>query len=158
VRVPAAGADRKFAVFGALDYATGQVRSQLSLRKNSQAFVGFLERLRQAWPQEKRMVVLDNVGYHKSHRKPPDISLVAALAKPDLPLFSARLYPGAEPDGAGLASCEGQTELPPLVGQLARAVDHYRSVVGALEGALSSDERSRTRNSPKLLHNHLEAV
>jgi transposase len=68
VRVPAAGADRKFAIFGALDYATGQVRSQLSLRKNSQAFVGFLERLRQAWPQEKLMVVLDNVGYHKSHR------------------------------------------------------------------------------------------
>lgn len=66
--MPAAGADRKFAVFGALDYATGQVCSQLSPRKDSQAFVGFLEQLRQTWPQAKPIAVLDNVGYHKSHR------------------------------------------------------------------------------------------
>jgi transposase len=68
VRVPAAGADRKFAVFGALDYATGQVHWQLSLRKDSQAFVVFREPLRQTWPAEKVVVVLDNVGYHKSRR------------------------------------------------------------------------------------------
>jgi hypothetical protein len=42
VRGPAAGADRKFVVFGALDYATGQGHWQLSLRKDSQAFVAFL--------------------------------------------------------------------------------------------------------------------
>lgn len=68
MRVPAAGADRKFVVFGALDYASGQVHWRLSLRKDSQAFVTFLEQLRQTWPDEKLVVVLDNVGYHKSRR------------------------------------------------------------------------------------------
>jgi hypothetical protein len=68
MRVPAAGADRKFVVFGALDYATGQVHWRLSLRKDSQAFVTFLEQLRQTWPEEKLVVVLDNVGYHKSRQ------------------------------------------------------------------------------------------
>jgi hypothetical protein len=46
MRVPAAGADRKFAVFGALDYATGQVHWPLSLHKDSTAFVTFLDQLR----------------------------------------------------------------------------------------------------------------
>jgi hypothetical protein len=50
VRVPAAGANRKFVVFGALDYATGQVHWQLSLR------------------DEMLVVVLANVGYHKSRQ------------------------------------------------------------------------------------------
>jgi transposase len=68
VRVPAAGADRKFVVFGALDYASGQVHWQLSLRKDGHAFVAFLEQLRQTWPDEKLVVVLDNVGYHKSRQ------------------------------------------------------------------------------------------
>jgi transposase len=67
MRVSAAGADRKFAVFGAVGYATGEVCSRLSLHKHSEAFVGFLEQLRHAWPDEKLVVVLDNVGYHKSH-------------------------------------------------------------------------------------------
>jgi DDE superfamily endonuclease len=66
--VPAAGADRKFTVFGALDYATGEVCSWLSLHKNSEVFVGFLEQLRHTWPHEKLVVVLDNVGYYKSHQ------------------------------------------------------------------------------------------
>ena len=64
MRVPAAGANRKFVVFGALDYATGQVHWQLSRRKDSEAFVNFLDQLRHAWPDEKLVVVLDNVGYH----------------------------------------------------------------------------------------------
>ena len=68
VRVPAAGANRKFVVFGGLDYATGQVHWQLSLRKDSQAFISFLEPLRHTWPAEKRVVVLDNVGYHQSRQ------------------------------------------------------------------------------------------
>src|SRR5688572_12041943 len=68
MRVPAADTDRKVGVFGALDYATGAVGSRLSLHKNSEAFVGFLEQLRHAWPHEKLVMVLDNVGYHKSHQ------------------------------------------------------------------------------------------
>jgi transposase len=68
MRVPAAGADRKFVVFGALDYTTGQVHWQLNPRKDSQAFITFLEQLRRTWPDEKLVVVLDNVGYHKSRQ------------------------------------------------------------------------------------------
>jgi transposase len=68
VRVPAAGANRKFVVFGALDYATGQGPWQLSRRKASEAFGSFLDQLRHAWPDEKLGVVLDNVGYHKGRQ------------------------------------------------------------------------------------------
>jgi putative transposase len=67
-RIPAAGADRQFAVFGALDDATGQVYWPLSPRKDSQAFITFLEQLRHTWPAEQLVVVLDNVGYHKSRQ------------------------------------------------------------------------------------------
>jgi hypothetical protein len=66
--VPAAGADRTVAVFGALDDATGQVRSQLSLQQDSHAFVGCLEQRRQAWPQAKVIVALDKVGDPNRHR------------------------------------------------------------------------------------------
>jgi hypothetical protein len=68
VRVPAAEANRTCVVCGALDSVTGQVHWQFSLRKNNQAFVPFLEQLRHTWPEERLVVVLDNVGYHKSRQ------------------------------------------------------------------------------------------
>ena len=67
MRIPAAGADRKFIVFGALDYASGQVIYQLSERKGEEAFSAFLEQLSHTFASEDVVVVLDNVGYHKSH-------------------------------------------------------------------------------------------
>jgi transposase len=68
MRIPAAGDDRKCAVFGAVDYASGQVIFQLNARKGEDAFASFLEHLAQALPaDEPAIVVLDNVGYHKSH-------------------------------------------------------------------------------------------
>jgi transposase len=66
--VPAAGADRQFVVFGALDSATGQGHWPLGLRTDRQAFITFLEQLRHAWPAEKLVVVLDHVGDHKSRQ------------------------------------------------------------------------------------------
>lgn len=69
MRIPAAGDDRKCAVFGAVDYASGQVIFQLSARKGEDAFLAFLEHLAKALPaDEAALLVLDNVGYHKSHR------------------------------------------------------------------------------------------
>lgn len=69
MRIPAAGDDRKCAVFGAVDYASGQVIFQFAARKGEDAFASFLEHLAQALPaDEPAIVVLDNVGYHKSHR------------------------------------------------------------------------------------------
>jgi hypothetical protein len=70
MRVPAAGEDQKFTVFGAVDYATGQVLWQTSARKGETAFVAFLEHLAEALPVSANapaVLVLDNVGYHKSH-------------------------------------------------------------------------------------------
>ena len=55
-------------VFGAVDYATGQVLWQTSARKGEAAFSAFLDYLATALPaNEPVVVVLDNVGYHKSH-------------------------------------------------------------------------------------------
>jgi hypothetical protein len=68
MRVPASGVDRKVVIFGTLDYAIGQVHWQLNLRKDSQALVVFLEQLRQPWPEEQLVVVLENRGYHKSRQ------------------------------------------------------------------------------------------
>lgn len=70
LRVPAAGEDHKFVVFGAVEYASGQVVHQLSAQKGEVAFVAFLEHLvqaLQATADDPLIVVLDNAGYHKSH-------------------------------------------------------------------------------------------
>jgi transposase len=68
MRIPAAGEDQKFTVFGAVDYATGQVLWQTSAHKGETAFSAFLEHLAEALPANEPVVlVLDNAGYHKSH-------------------------------------------------------------------------------------------
>jgi hypothetical protein len=68
MRIPAAGEDQTFVVFGALDYASGTIRHTLSARKGADAFMTFLDELAHQFPPtETLVVVLDNVGYHKSH-------------------------------------------------------------------------------------------
>lgn len=64
--VPAAGEDERIAVYGALDYASGQVLSQIAARKNSAGFAAFLERIGQTWRHDDVVPVLDNAGYHRS--------------------------------------------------------------------------------------------
>jgi len=68
LKIPAAGENRKFVVFGALDYATGQIVWQLSPRKDGAAFVTFLDQLVATFPAGPLVVVLDNAGYHKGRR------------------------------------------------------------------------------------------
>ena len=68
MRVPAAGEDQKFTVYGAVDYGSSQVLWQTSERKGEVAFIAFLDHLAETLPaDEPVVVVLDNVGYHKSH-------------------------------------------------------------------------------------------
>jgi transposase len=67
VRVPAAGEDARFAVYGGLDYASGTVIWQTAPQKNAATFVAFLDHLATALPTGQILVVLDNVGYHKAH-------------------------------------------------------------------------------------------
>jgi hypothetical protein len=67
MKVPAAGEDRKFVVFGALDYASGRIISCRREQKGEDAFIAFLEYLAQELPgDEPAILVLDNAGYHKS--------------------------------------------------------------------------------------------
>jgi len=68
MKIPAAGEDQKFTVYGAVDYATGQVIWQTSGRKGEASFAAFLDHLAHTLPaDEPAVLVLDNVGYHKSH-------------------------------------------------------------------------------------------
>jgi transposase len=69
MKVPAAGEDRKFVVFGALDYATGRLIHQRSLTQERAAFATFLDHLAAQLPDDglPTLLVLDNVSYHKSH-------------------------------------------------------------------------------------------
>ena len=67
LRVPAAGEDARFTVYGALDYASGRLIWQTAPRKDGAAFVAFLDHLAAAFPTGPVLVVLDNVGYHKGH-------------------------------------------------------------------------------------------
>ena len=68
MKIPAAGEDQKFTVFGAVDYTSGQVIWQTSGRKGEAGFAAFLDHLAETLPaDEPVVVVLDNVSYHKSH-------------------------------------------------------------------------------------------
>lgn len=68
MKMPTAGDDEQFVVFGALDYATGQIIEQISARKGEEPFAAFLDHLVAVLPPDEPIViVLDNVGYHKSH-------------------------------------------------------------------------------------------
>ena len=64
--VPAAGADQRIAVYGALDYASGQVLWRTAAHKDGVGFAAFLEQIGQTWPEEDLVLVLDNVSYHRS--------------------------------------------------------------------------------------------
>ncbi len=68
MRVPAAGDDHKFLVFGGVDYETGRLLCRQEERKNSDSFINWLNELDKAFPEGSMLVVLDNVGYHKSHK------------------------------------------------------------------------------------------
>jgi len=64
--VPAAGTDERRAVFGALDYASGQLTWQMHDHKGGDVFAAFLEHVAQTWPEEDLLFVMDNVSYHRS--------------------------------------------------------------------------------------------
>jgi hypothetical protein len=63
--VPAAGADQRVAVYGALDSASGRVLWQAAAKKDGAGFAAFLERIAQAWPGEDLVLALDNVSSHR---------------------------------------------------------------------------------------------
>ncbi len=64
--IPAAGKDQRRAVFGALDYASGQVAWRLQEHKDGAGFAQFLEQITQTWPEDDLVLVMDNVSYHRT--------------------------------------------------------------------------------------------
>jgi transposase len=64
--VPSAGQNRKVAVFGGVNYATGRMLWHTAERKNQHEFLFFLGKLLSAYRGWKVVLVLDNVGYHKT--------------------------------------------------------------------------------------------
>ncbi len=68
MKVLAAGEDHKFVVFGGVEYGTGKIIWHRGECKGSEGFIKWLGELDEAYPQEPVLVVLDNVGYHKSRQ------------------------------------------------------------------------------------------
>lgn len=64
--IPAAGTDQRRAVYGAVDYVSGQVVWQLAEHKNGQGFAAFLARIATTWPDVHLVLVMDNVSYHRA--------------------------------------------------------------------------------------------
>jgi transposase len=65
--VPTPGANRKRAVFGALEWSSGRWLYQISEHKRAIEFIAFLEQLVQAYPNHPLLVVLDNASIHHAH-------------------------------------------------------------------------------------------
>lgn len=64
--VPAAGADQRRAVFGALDYGSGRLLTHVAPQKNGDRFAAFLAQVAEMWPEDHLVLVMDNVSYHRS--------------------------------------------------------------------------------------------
>lgn len=68
-RVPAAGDDKKRVVFGGWNYRSERLSWQISERKDSEAFLSFLDQLiAQKAPERRLVLVMDNASYHRANR------------------------------------------------------------------------------------------
>lgn len=66
-RVPTPGTQQRLHLFGAYLYGEDTLCWQVAERKNSQAFIAFLEHLLLAcYPERQFILVLDNASIHKS--------------------------------------------------------------------------------------------
>lgn len=66
--VPAAGTNRKLAVYGAINYRTGQVHYLVHDRKNADTFNQFLRSLLKAKRTRQIVLALDNASYHVTRK------------------------------------------------------------------------------------------
>lgn len=64
--VPAAGTDQRIAIYGALDYGSGQVLARCAPQKSSAGFADFLAEIAATWPTDHLVLVMDNASYHRS--------------------------------------------------------------------------------------------
>jgi len=64
--IPAPGTPLHLHVFGAYNWHSAHVTYTTALRKNSDTFIAFLERLLAAYPRQHLILVMDNASYHHS--------------------------------------------------------------------------------------------
>ena len=65
--IPAPGTPEYVRVFGAYNWRNGEVAWRIDRKKNSEAFIAFLEQLTLTdSPHQRLILVLDNASYHKS--------------------------------------------------------------------------------------------
>jgi transposase len=122
-RVPAPGSPQFCHVFGAYNWRTGNVEWQTAVRKNSEAFIAFLEHLAfTLYPNQRLILVLDNASYHKSR------AAMAALAALEdrvlvfwLPKYSPFLNP-IERFWLHLKNLVAANQLHPDLDSLSRAI------------------------------------
>jgi transposase len=66
VQVPSPGKDKKFPIYGALNYRNNKVSYSIGYSKNSAEFVGFLAQPAQEYRGRHCVLVLDNAAYHSA--------------------------------------------------------------------------------------------
>jgi transposase len=64
VEIPAPGLNKKFPIYGALNYRSNKVSYSIGYGKNATEFVGFLAQLAQQYHGQHCILVLDNASYH----------------------------------------------------------------------------------------------
>jgi hypothetical protein len=152
-RIPTAGEDKKFTVFGALAYASGRVIWQVSARKGEQAFLAFLDHLAATFPADvPTVIVLDNFGYHNSHALRERWQALSARFFP----FWLPAYAPAQPNRARLAFPQGETQQPPLVERFRSPARSRRDAPRPDRGALPHRRPTSFPPTPRLLLFRLE--
>lgn len=93
--IPAPGTPLHRHVFGAYHWHTGNVAWQQGEKKNSEAFIAFLEHLAfTVYPDQRLILVLDNASYHRSRAT---LAALAALEDRILVIWLPKYSPCLNP-------------------------------------------------------------
>ena len=95
MRIPTPGKPQWHHLFGAYNFVTDEVVAMAAPKKNSHAFVAFLDTLVQQVADDRPIVlVLDNASYHHSHTAQAGFAVLAAHLLPlFLPAYCSTLNP-----------------------------------------------------------------
>lgn len=91
VRVPTPGTNRKRAIFGALEWDTGQWLYAITERKRAVEFLAFLEQVLAAYPRRPVLMVVDNASIHTAKAVTLWLADYPQLALLYLPTYSGHV-------------------------------------------------------------------
>jgi transposase len=95
MRIPTPGTPQWYHLFGAYNFVTDQIVAMAAPKKNSNAFVAFLDTLVQSVTDDRPLVVvLDNASYHRSRTAQAGFTALQARLLPlFLPAYCSTLNP-----------------------------------------------------------------